>query len=549
MKKLFKALTALLAAVAMLFAGGGVFASTAMADTTKYSITINNNKPNHTYEAYQIFKGTLSETKDAAGNITSTTLSNIDWGSGVKESDRDELLGFGKAEGEKPYASVAELAASLNDSNAKAFADAVSQYLTDTPTGSTSTQTGNEGSKKYVINNLEAGYYLVQDKSKSLDGKDDAYTSFIMRIVEDVTVDPKSSVPSVDKKVQDEAVDKDTNSNDENGWGDSADHAINEPFQFKLTATIPADEDRADCESYMVKFNDTMSKGVAFDQIDSVTVSGGTDEAITVPEKKGNENPNGYVKSDVATDAETGISTWSLTIEDLKKLDPKFDITKAITVTVIYTAHLTTDAYVQNQSGATTNKNTVNLEYSNNPNADGTGKTPDHTVYVYSFQVNNTKHKDSEQGDALAGAGFRLYLKNGDTTGAEVKLAKDDADGCYYPIADQTKDGVEMTSDDNGQFNIKGLDAGSYVIKETTTPAGYNTMADHPITIGATHTSEQATLTKESTMNNNMVNKPGSSLPSTGGMGTMILYAAGIAVVVFAGLGLAVTLRKRQSRR
>ena len=68
------------------------------------------------------------------------------------------------------------------------------------------------------------------------------------------------------------------------------------------------------------------------------------------------------------------------------------------TITVTYTAHLNDNAAVNSTSGSTDNKNKVQLQYSNNPRTDGAywgyTPTPESEVYVYTYQLNNTKHHD-----------------------------------------------------------------------------------------------------------------------------------------------------------
>ena len=128
---------------------------------------------------------------------------------------------------------------------------------------------------------------------------------------------------------------------------------------------------------------------------------------------------------------------------------------------------------------------------------------------------------------------------------------KDDTLGAYRPAkADETA--VEMRSAADGTFPIKGLDAGTYYLKETTTPKGYTTAAVKTIKIDATHSinesgNPQVTLSSDSTLDNKIVDKKGSTLPSTGGMGTVLLYVAGIAVFVLAGATLVMALRRRNA--
>lgn len=535
MNKVLKGLVAVVSTAAMAIAGFAGAASATAADN--YSITITPAKAGHVYEAYQVFTGNLDAGTGVLGNVT--------WGTGI---DQDKLSDEGVSSliKGKTAAEVSEALAqkSGNSADAKAYAKAFGGVLSTTHTDSGAFDTTNSA---YTISGLAAGYYLIQDKAGSVTG-DDSYTSFILKVTqENTTVTPKSTTPTVDKKVQDEVADKDKNSDDDNGWGDTADHDINESFKFKLNATIPASADLADYTKYEVKFTDTMSKGVTYESLDSVKVKGkdasDTDKAWNVAEGQ-------YNASDVAADPTTGNQSWTLTINDVIAACKGINIAQGFSVEVVYKAHLNEKATVTTANGPTDNANAVYLEYSNNPNAEGLGKTSEKKVYVYTFGITNKKVVDNEAGEPLKDAGFKLYTDT--NCEHEYALVWDASLNAYRPVgANET--GVEMNSNSEGQFPIKGLDAGIYYLKETTTPAGYTTAAVQTVKINATHEvtvggAPNVTLSSDSTMNNVIVDKSGSSLPSTGGMGTTVLYAAGAAIVLVAAFGIAFAVRRRNAR-
>ena len=193
MRKVKKLLGLLLAAVMVLAMGVPTFAASG-----SYELTINGASAGHTYEAYQVFAGDLSENEQ--------TLSNVKWGDGV---NGEALLAALKGTEEEPTAyqtcmTAADVAKVLesyenNSSEMKAFADIVGQHLSGTTSGTLGEY--NDGS--YTISGLAAGYYLVKDKDGSVSGAD-AYTDFILKVVQDTTVTPKSDVPTVEKKVQED---------------------------------------------------------------------------------------------------------------------------------------------------------------------------------------------------------------------------------------------------------------------------------------------------------------------------------------------------------
>lgn len=534
MNKALKGLVAVVSTAAMAIAGFAGAASATAAEN--YSITISPAKAGHVYEAYQVFTGNL--------NADTGVLGNVAWGTGI---DQNKLSGEGASSliKGKTAAEVSKALAQKSDysNDAKAYAKAFGGVLSTIHKDSGTFDATN---KAYTISNLAAGYYLIQDKAGSVTG-DDSYTSFILKVTRaNTTVTPKSTTPTVDKKVQDEGSDKDKNA-DDNGWGDTADHGINESFKFKLNATIPESADLADYTKYEVKFTDTMSKGVTFESLDSVKVKGedasGADKTWKVAE-------NQYNASDVKANPTTGDQSWTLTISDVIAACDGINITQGFSVEVIYNAHLNEKATVTIANGSTDNANAVYLEYSNNPNAEGLGKTSEKKVYVYTFGITNKKVADSEDGDPLKDAGFKLYTDA--SCEHEYALVWDASLNAYRPV-EANETGVEMKSNNEGQFPIKGLDAGIYYLKETTTPAGYTTAAVQTVKIIATHEvtadgTPNVTLSSASTMSNVIVDKSGSSLPSTGGMGTTILYAAGAAIVLVAVFGIAFAVRRRNAR-
>ena len=231
--------------------------------------------------------------------------------------------------------------------------------------------------------------------------------------------------------------------------------------------------------------------------------------------------------------------------------DAGFDLNDGATITVTYTAHLNDKAYVNTAGGSTSNINKVYLTYSNNPKDESSiGKTPESTpVYVYTYQLNNTKYRDdAKEGNELAGAGFHLY--SDEECKNEVELYQ--KDGFYFPIKDSTdkdKEPVAMFSDNKGQFNVKGLDAGTYYLKETNTPAGYSACKVIPVTIKADHSRNDQVNLEGSNLTNDIVNikAGGITLPSTGGIGTTLFYVVGGGLMV-AAIVLLVTKKRMENK-
>ncbi len=511
----------------------------ASAEGAEVSITGLDAAVKRNFEVYQVFTGTY--------NTTDGTFSDLKWGAGVTKYNSNAV---------EPNTLVADSVLENLGNDARAIVDKLEL--------GTATKTVQSDAATLTIDGLADGYYVIKDTT-NMDDKDDANSAWIVQVAADgktTSIAIKKETPSVDKQVLDETDDAEAGAT--GGWGESADHAINETFQFKLKATIPADANLAAYDTYKLKFNDTMSSGVTFESIDSVKISSATltgDDALELEDSD---------YSETATTAENKAGlTWDLTINDVKSLvdtntlgaegaaKPIFG-KEAITVEVIYSAHLNEGAIITNASGndLTVNNNKVELEYSNNPDNTGTGekdtgKTPEDYVWVFTYDVENTKYKISaDSGNELAGAGFTLYSDSAKTTA--IRLI-DNGDGTYT-VADQsaTSDTItEMTSNNSGIFNIKGLDAGTYYLSETHVPEGYNAANDITITISATHvenaggTAANLTLT-ETNGENDIVDTKNSSLPSTGGMGTKLFIAGGGITATLAAVYL---VSKKRSRK
>lgn len=550
MKKAIKKLLAALLAVAM------VCAMAIPAFAFEPWETKEDLYDHHDYIAFQIFKGVISS-KD------NPTLSDVTWGSHITNPDNflEKLKGAPiiGAQFQSIVATDATDAATVqkvlaviskwddSDDDSIAFARFVCHYLYSDGGAPKSNIVGHGG----AITIPEAGYYLIVDTINFNDGDYyHAYNSFLL--VNDthqgefnVIINHKVVKPTVEKKVYDNDI------SSAGGWGSSADHAINEKFQFQLIAKLPAGRDEGRAydyyDKYSVIFHDTLSDGITYDKDDNL------DSVVIESNGKTYNIPKDSLKYTIDTTDLESQNSFVVNIPDVKACakDAGFDLNDGATITVTYTAHLNDKAYVNIAGGSTSNINKVYLTYSNNPKDESSiGKTPESTpVYVYTYQLNNTKyHDDDNPNNVLAGAGFRLYSDEACHDEDEIKLKMND-DGTYSRDFSTEGKGVEMISGQDGQFNVKGLDAGTYYLKETKTPDGYSACKVIPVTIKADHSRNDQVNLEGSNLTNDIVNikAGGITLPSTGGIGTTIFYVVGGGLMV-AAIVLLVTKKRMENK-
>lgn len=497
--KLFKKLASFILAFAMVMAIA--MPSVVVAADTTYKLTLQNTVEGHTYEVYQVFSGTLS-TKD-----NKKVLSDLKWGSGVKADAYTETAKT-KAE-------------TLTDEvTARTFA----KELVDGKKLSNPTKTVESNATTTEITGLTAGYYLVKDTASSLANKNDSYTAYILQVVGDATTSVKSDVPSSEKKVKDI---NDSTDTDTTGWQDAADWDIGDEVPFKIEGKLPSNYDKY--TKYTLKFHDKEQEGLTFKRdtvkvfIDNTEITEGF-RVVEKPEDK---------------------DTFDVVFDDLKTTSAKNNSV----IRVEYKSVLNEQANL----GKTGNKNTMYMEFSNNPNNEQggeteTGKTPEDTVIVFTYKV--SVNKVNENNEKLDGAEFTLEKK--------VKGNPD----VWKPI---TK--VAGTAKD--VFEFKGIDDGEYRLTETKAPDNYDKLSD-PIyfTVTAGHVDgadpdldtfsgnitsgnvgEMAFTANKNTgiLSTTIQNKPGSSLPETGGMGTTVLYAAGT-LMILAAAAFLVMKKKAESK-
>ena len=594
-----KILTLVLALVLVLGLAAPAFA----ADDETYTITMNTTE-NHTYAAFQIFRGDLAEKTEGEGDdaVTSVILSNIEWGYDVDGPtllgllknptliDDREALGYVPASGDTPASTifsdcttareVAEVLSGYADDSAtvKAFArlayKSIPNDIKEDPYYVSEVKDG-----KIVIEGLDAGYYIVVDTTKTEDlPEGQTISDFMLRVVEDVTITAKDSVVTVDKMVADINDSASTSSYFSNTEPDTADWDIGDTIPYKVVGTLPSnfDDYYLDYEYILV---DNFSKGLTFDK-DSLVVKIYETADATEPVMTEEVPIGGSRNWDVVfTENEDGTSRLWVHTDLMIYLSTEDGGTYRPPATAIivfeYTCTLNEDAVV----GAAGNPNTAHIEFTSGPNTSGKGKTPDDIVTVFTFELDVNKVDD--EGKALSGATFKLSKLLSD--GKNHPLAQVGMDGVItesYRYGNEWKEIDEIAVSENGEkFTAKfiGLDDGVYKLEETVTPEGYNTVDTIYFEVVTVHEEDENGVGKvvsisiyegkvkenkeplvqnqakyefsrgtqvsgnfsidtEFLISTDIVNKPGSVLPSTGGIGTTIFYIVGAILVIGAGV-------------
>ena len=554
MNKVLKGLVAVAATAAMAVAGFAG-ASTAMAvDGNTVNVTVpgaDSNLNGHTYTAYQILSGTQAASGGALGDAA--------WGSGIKSGDFLQAL--------QADTTISSYFTGVTD--AKGFAEALSNTANFPHDGANTRLVAKIAMKNTrgvgtaltaPTTQLATGYYLIVDSTAN---GQTVYNPAVLAITSDITITDKTDVPTLEKKVQENK--KSVTGEYGNGFNDVADYNIGDEVPFHLIGSVP---DMSQYETYTYKFTDTFDKG--FDAVDTsnVKVYLSNDKELDLSgESKDSDitayfsGTNGNIEYTSAT-AEAK-ATLTVSTKDLKKA-ATYNKDHAQYVIVSYTAKLNASAEI----GLPGNVNTAKLTYSNNPDQSGqgenqpTGNTPEDKVIVFTYGLDVTKVDSKNAETKLKDAEFKL--KNSDDKWATI------TDGKVTGWADAESQGSVLKSGEDGKFKVEGLDDGNYTLVETKAPAGYNLPANgFSVTLTATTANGQtwngtagtaltglAVKVDQTNGTGNVdtglgaitiKNTQGSSLPSTGGMGTVLLYVAGIAVFVLAGATLVMALRRRNA--
>ena len=533
--KTWKRIASTLMAIMMMVT---LLAVPANAASGSLSITVAGGK-GRTFEAYQIFKG------DLAGNI----LSNVQWGDGVTIGTNSGLLKalqdsdyfgarFDTCSTASDVASVMEESTIWTEADTIEFAKIVANNL------SAKSGTGSDSGNDYKIDDLEAGYYFV--KETTVGNANDAYSRYIISLTSSTAIEIKKDLPTLIKKVSLKT---------DSGFAEGVSAAVSNTVYYSLTAQLHAR--LSDYSTYKLQFEDTLPASLNYSGL----------VAVYVNDKKVESSVLQNVKYGI--DDEVNGQKVTVTIGDARALvkDVLANVTSATDrVTVVISATVQ-QGVTLGANGHDSNKNTAVLKYSNNPNPGNEtsmGVTAEDTAYFHSYELVVNKVDSADSTKKLAGAEFTIQFEDDNGQTQYVKANETAANSGIYVVESMTDESgaTKFTTNAQGWFTVKGLREREYRLKETKAPGGYNTINDlQRVIISAEHnvltgeltnlnasrvgsfitidSTDKATGTVTATITNNQ----GAVLPSTGGMGTTVLYLAGSAMMVGAA---AILLAKKR---
>ena len=379
----------------------------------------------------------------------------------------------------------------VKDADVAAFAKAALAHAKEASIAPDATKTADGTTVAFTGLNL--GYYLVDTTLGTLCSLDTT--------IPDVTMNEKNEVPSQTKEVQEDS---------DGSWGDENTAEIGDTVNYRTTINA-----KPGAKGYVL--HDVMSAGLTLNE-NSVTVAGLT---------KGQDANSGDYH--VVT---TGLSD-GCTFEVVFHQSYLDTITTDTDIVVTYNAVVNENAQVS----PSPNPNETTLKYGEGSKFE---TVPSETK-TYTFKVDVVK--TDEDNKVLDGAQFKLF--DAKTGGNEIALIEV-SDGVYR-LAKDGETGVEYITTVNGQLEIKGFDANTnYYLEETKAPDGYNKLAER-VEIAVKDTNLEATVSNDTWQSGgvHIVNKAGDLLPTTGGMGTTILYIIGGVLVVAAGSMLVIRRKRR----
>ena len=489
--KVIKKITAIMLSIMMVLGMSSVVSAaetSGTSPTVKGKITIDKAVPGQTYTIYKILDLESYDATDPNNGHYAYKVAS-EWGTFLKGTEIKGIYVDVDSDDYVTWKTGADIAK---------FAGKALVYAENSSLTKQGSKQCDDGKSTVEFDNLALGYYLVDSSVGTL--------CYLNTTNNEVTIQEKNVAPTVKKEVQEDST---------NDYADSNTADIGQKVNFKTTITA-----RAGAQNYVL--HDKMDAGLTFDGSVNVKSNGTT------------VNSSNYTLNK-ATDPDSSISD-DCTFELVFTQEFCDTLNAGDTITVEYSATLNENAQV----GTTGNTNKTWLMYGENPGI----KSNENSTTTFTYKIPVFKYTGSDQG--LAGAKFQLNRVEGITRTLikVVKTSGENATEEIYRVATTTEQSTALdtvTTIASGKFTIEGLDAGTYELKETQQPAGYNILSA-PVTIVIKEDGKIIYKSSEVSMVK-VENKSGSLLPSTGGRGTTLFYILGAILVV--GSGVVLITKKR----
>lgn len=529
-RSITRTLTAIAAgvvALGMAFAGGATANATAPAKGQS-SITINGGNgqdlTNRTFEAYRVIDIT-----DVATGTDGSESYTLEIDSKYKEQVRATAQAVLNTAADATDAAVVNTISGMDAGKTRSFAEKLVEKL------DAANQTANVGSGKFVsegmnkrATGLDAGWYLVRETTAA-SSTPNATTGnaplslFMMNGGQNINITVKSDVPTSHKKIVND---------DYSNPRDADDFQTNENITYRLTFDIPSNWETQYKDGFYFTMHDELSAGLDYVGDPVIKVANNEDSITSAVNWDKSAQGYGYTpeSSQSGKTVEWKFATDGTEASDIANRKANLKLAGK-TVVVYYKAKMNASAKIASDGG---NGNTYQVYYQHNPGnaADGYDHTTPETPNVYTYQFIVVKQDGDNKDTKLSGAEFKLYSDQSATKEVAVSLAK----GAYTVNPNGT---AVLTTGTDGKITVNGLDSGTYYLKETKAPSGYkldDTVREVTVTpdskVVDAKNGEAIAYKVNGYSNHTMtIDNYKGSLPSTGGMGIVLMVVAGVLLI------------------
>ena len=536
-RRMLAAITAGVATLGMAITTGAT-ANAVEPTQGQSSITINGNGQDlmsRTFEAYRVID--IADVAGSGDNESYTLEISSAYKDEVRAAAKDVLNTVkDPITDQTTDAAMVNRISGMDAGQTRSFAETLVKKLDAANPAATPTVASNQFTADATNNNikkasnLDAGWYLVRETTKA-SSTPDATTGnaplslFMMKGGQNITIDIKSDVPTSHKKIVND---------DYSNPRDADDFQTNENITYRLTFDIPSNWKTQYKDGFYFTMHDELSAGLDYVGDPVIKVADNEDSITSAVDWDESAQGYGYTpefsKSKDGKTVEWKFATAGTEASDTTNRKANLKLAGK-TVVVYYKAKMNASAKIASAGG---NGNTYQVYYQHNPGnaADGYDHTTPETPYVYTYQFIVVKQDGDNKGTKLSGAEFKLYSDQSATKEVAVSLANG-----VYTVNPNGK--AVLTTGTDGKITVNGLDSGTYYLKETKAPSGYkldDTVREVTVTPDskAVDAKNGAPITYKvngDSRHTMTIDNYKGSLPSTGGMGIVLMVVAGVLLI------------------